>query len=314
MRVFKEGEGPVGPSNRADLGEIDPGLGNFALPHGDRRKRSAPSECKAVALDLDGTLLNSACQLPAGAREVVQALVESGRPVILASGRPPRSVQLIQAELGLSGPAVALNGGWVGTRAESYFSYAVPTEYVQQALQLRADHSFHLYTDRHWFVNSMADPEIIREIGAVGYAPDGALDSGSEADLAGVLNSVLKITVEGAPQEIAKLHREFTKPCVAELHKPGSLEIMGSVAFGAGDKIPVNKVVGTALLLRELDLKLSDLLFFGDGRNDERLLAGAGYSVSFTEASKEVASFSDEVIERCEGEGVLRYLERCFRL
>jgi len=68
----------------------------------------------AVAIDLDGTLLNSESQLSERNRAAIESCVECGIPVIVATSRPARSVRrLIGSELADICSLVMLNGAVV---------------------------------------------------------------------------------------------------------------------------------------------------------------------------------------------------------
>jgi Cof subfamily protein (haloacid dehalogenase superfamily) len=65
----------------------------------------------AVAIDLDGTLLNSKTQLSVRNRAALEKCIEGGIPVIIATGRPTRSVKrLLGDELAHRCSLVVMNG------------------------------------------------------------------------------------------------------------------------------------------------------------------------------------------------------------
>ena len=61
-------------------------------------------ETKILFLDLDGTLLNDAKELTDGNRAAIDAAIGRGHHVVIASGRPLKSVQAQAARFGLDGP------------------------------------------------------------------------------------------------------------------------------------------------------------------------------------------------------------------
>src|SRR5688572_15162746 len=63
-----------------------------------------------IASDLDGTLLRHDGTLSPRTKDAVRAAVAAGFKVVLASGRPPRTVLPIAEQLGLKGLAVCSNG------------------------------------------------------------------------------------------------------------------------------------------------------------------------------------------------------------
>lgn len=63
-----------------------------------------------VATDIDGTLLDSRDRVPAGHRRILSRVAAAGSSVVLATGRPPRWIPEVLAELGMRPFAVCANG------------------------------------------------------------------------------------------------------------------------------------------------------------------------------------------------------------
>ncbi len=76
-----------------------------------------PFECDShyclILLDLDGTTLQPDATLSERTCKAIAAVVAQGVLVVLASARPPRSMQPYYEELGLSSPLIAYNGALV---------------------------------------------------------------------------------------------------------------------------------------------------------------------------------------------------------
>lgn len=66
---------------------------------------------KLLALDLDGTTLNSQGQVPAANREAIRAAEERGVLVTIATGRRFRDAQPVGLDLELNAPLITHNGG-----------------------------------------------------------------------------------------------------------------------------------------------------------------------------------------------------------
>ena len=65
---------------------------------------------KLIAVDLDGTLLNSESKLSPFTIETIQKISELGHQVIITTGRPYRMADHIYKELGLESPMINFNG------------------------------------------------------------------------------------------------------------------------------------------------------------------------------------------------------------
>ena len=72
------------------------------------------SDIKVLALDLDGTLTNDQKLVTPRTRAALDAAIEKGVTVVLASGRPTAGIQPLAEELGLDkkgGCILSYNGG-----------------------------------------------------------------------------------------------------------------------------------------------------------------------------------------------------------
>ncbi|MFR7029075.1 HAD-IIB family hydrolase, partial [Streptococcus pneumoniae] len=65
---------------------------------------------KIIALDLDGTLLNSDSQISDFTKETIKKVTEKGHQVIITTGRPYRMSKDFYRELGLDTPMINFNG------------------------------------------------------------------------------------------------------------------------------------------------------------------------------------------------------------
>ena len=81
-------------------------------------RRISPDRPTLVATDVDGTLIDHDELVSARTRAAVHAVVESGTPFLLATGRPPRWISPVVEGLGYAPLAVCANGAVV------YDSYA----------------------------------------------------------------------------------------------------------------------------------------------------------------------------------------------
>ena len=73
----------------------------------------APMQIRAIATDLDGTLLRSDLSISPRTREAILAAEDAGITVVIATGRPPRWIQPVIDQIGDRGLVVCANGASV---------------------------------------------------------------------------------------------------------------------------------------------------------------------------------------------------------
>ena len=106
---------------------------------------------KALFLDLDGTLLDDAKNIPEKNREAIEKMLKKGHSVIITTGRPLFSA-ITQAErLGLTEPGcylIAYNGGVLYDTSErkEIFRSTLPLSYVRKTFKEAERRGIHIQT------------------------------------------------------------------------------------------------------------------------------------------------------------------------
>jgi len=125
-----------------------------------------PRPFRLIALDLDGTLLDSEGRIsPDDARALIR-FAGSGGVVVLASGRMTANVRPFYRELGIDGPTIAYNGA-LARQPEAdgggvILETALPARYADELIAYTAREHFHLnyYLDEKLYARD--DPALRR--------------------------------------------------------------------------------------------------------------------------------------------------------
>ena len=86
-----------------------------------------------IALDMDGTLLNSEGKISDCLAQYLHHLEEEGHLVVISSGRPIRAIQKYYDQLGLHSPVICYNGAFVTNPSDPSFkeqSFAFPRNVI----------------------------------------------------------------------------------------------------------------------------------------------------------------------------------------
>jgi Cof subfamily protein (haloacid dehalogenase superfamily) len=253
-----------------------------------------------VAIDLDGTLLNSQHELSPANYAAVRACVERGVRVVVATGRLFASAQYYCRQLGLDGPQITLNGAVL---ADAESGELRPTHTLPEPVMLRVCDELQrrgipfmvfgpntLYTlpgmpHQDVLVGyGEPAPTLVPFIG-LAHIPDPA--------------KVLAFLEEG-PLD-AELHAQFAD--VAEVVRTGALFYEFMVP-GTGK--------GSALeeLMRRYGVPREQVLAIGDSYNDLSMFDVAGFSVAMGGAVPVVRERADATTDDCEHDGVAAALRR----
>lgn len=118
-----------------------------------------PENTTFVAIDLDGTLLNSEGEITKENKEAINRVVNKGVNVVLASGRMPTSVRNLALELNTSRYIICGNGTLIYDIEEKKNIYEafLPKEKVLEIIKLCEDNSiyYNLYTENEVIAKSI---------------------------------------------------------------------------------------------------------------------------------------------------------------
>ena len=109
---------------------------------------------RLLCLDIDGTLLDTAHQLPPENRAAVQYAAEKGVCICLLSARPPQAITPIAQALGVPGPVASFGGALIEEGDRRIFDRRLPVDTAQTAIRLAQQEGISLsfYRDTAWFV------------------------------------------------------------------------------------------------------------------------------------------------------------------
>ena len=259
---------------------------------------------RLVAIDLDGTLLNSAKQISARTAGALKCLPKQNVRVVIASARPPRSVRHIYAQLGLDTLQINYNGAlvWDERKRRAVFHRPIPCKVARQMIESARDLFEEvivsceimdkLYTDRQ-------DDRYATETSRL-FKPDlvGPIDDFCTVD-------ITKLLLQGDPRILARI-------------EPMLLEQFGrevTIIHADEDLLQImEKRVGKAVALKKVaggyGVRPEEIMAIGDALNDVGMLQLAGVAVAMDNAHKVVKQNADWIAPSNDDHGVHAALVR----
>ncbi|HEX2619083.1 MAG TPA: Cof-type HAD-IIB family hydrolase [Phototrophicaceae bacterium] len=263
---------------------------------------------KLIAVDLDGTLLNSQHEMTEKTEKALKAAIAQGVKVVLATGKTRHSAEGIIKRLNLTTPGVYLQG----------LSVHYPDNSVRHQLTLTPDVLRRVITfaeDRGFDVVAYSGTRIMIRA-ASASATELTVDYGEPApDVVGPLQNIVdntqinKIIVvkRNDARKITALRWQLSMQLDAKKEArltqalPDMLEILPPGA---------SKGNGLKTLLKELDVKPEEVLAIGDGENDIEMIQLAGIGVAVGNASEKLKAIADYVVASNDEDGVAEAVER----
>ncbi|SCY75314.1 hypothetical protein SAMN02910441_02268 [Ruminococcus sp. YE282] len=262
---------------------------------------------KLIALDIDGTLLNSNKELTPHTRYALIEAQRQGKRIIIASGRHPVGVVPLANDLMLGrygGFIMAFGGGKIidCTTGKTVVSKLFPKEYLPDIVGVLKDSNITVmvHDERKIFANNRVNDYTYVERDIL------KMDMIAVDDFISAVNfDINKILLAGEPDELDKYQEILSKRYdgLLDVYKsaPYFLEIM---PFG------VSKGSMLPLLLEKLGVNKDELIAFGDNYNDMTMIGYAGFGVAMSNGEEEVKKIANYVCESNDDDGIAKTLEK----
>lgn len=260
-----------------------------------------------IAIDLDGTLLDSNYHLSDYTVQVLSVLQEKGHEIVLASGRPPRNILFYYQLLGLSSPIIAYNGLLVMNPKDPsfpHFEHRIDRMLVKDILSKygeRIENFLIEQDDRNVFLKK-DDPRLEP------YFPFGAFNK--KENLEEILEKDPYIVVFEARRNIEDKIDDLVKNNAPYSYRHWTNMPYSELFISGKDK-------GNALreIAKAMQIPRENIIAFGDGTNDESMISFAkrGYAIASSKSEVLLSKFSKTLAGNDE-DGVAKALAKLFSI
>jgi hydroxymethylpyrimidine pyrophosphatase-like HAD family hydrolase len=260
---------------------------------------------RLVASDVDGTLLDPEDRVSPRAVAVVERLVAAGVGFVLVTGRPPRWIPPVVAQLGVASLAVCANGSVL---------YDAVQDRVLWAETLAPDVLARLAEAATETLPGCALAVERVDLGAPFVAEPAYRHAWEDGDGVAVDRSAL--LASPAVKLLIREPRLSSDAMVAALDPVigDQADLTFSYPRGLVEVSPrgVTKATGLAEVARRHGVTAGDVVAFGDMPNDLEMLRWAGHGVAMGNAHPALLDVADEVTATNADDGLALVLERWF--
>lgn len=244
-----------------------------------------------AAIDLDDTLLHRDGTISPYTLQHLHAWQRNGRKVVIATGRPPRSIGAALPSDLQTVPWVCYNGAEIHLANERIYANHIPTADTQliiaQLLAAVPQPLIGLEIDGQLYLNRTSPrstPYLV-------------------ADLQLLLQPAAKVLIfseTGVPLERLALEFPATAQPLYSARYPHFIQILATEC---------NKAVALRHLVESWGATLADVVAFGDDTNDVEMVALSGYGVAVENAVAEVKAVADCITVSNDDDGVATVLQ-----
>ena len=269
---------------------------------------------KFVAIDLDGTMLNSYGTVTQYTKKVIKEKVNNGVEIVIASGRPIDSIKTISKEIGSENYFIAGNGALI---------YDIKKDEIKICDQNSI--SYNLYTEKNIIAKSL-------KYNVLYYHKENLKKEENKKTNINIVENVyeyvknmneekfLKLTIcddnKTIFDSIIKKMRHIDGIEVLDVShisrkiiKQGTEEFEIKYYYTEISLKNVDKWYAIKFLIEKLGIKEEEVIAIGDNINDKKMIQEAGLGIVMKGSTPVVTNVSDYVTDTNDNDGVAKALE-----
>lgn len=258
---------------------------------------------RAVAFDLDDTLLNEHSQISDYTLDVLIRAHERGVVVIPASGRTRTSMTPFLQRIGFATPFIACNGGELYDGAGNALQkLTLPVDVARRVIAFLRQRGCYVqaYRDDSFFFDAANEA-------SERYRRSSRMQAIAVGDLYSFLDfPTPKLLCVTEPERQMPLYREIS----AAFPPSEVCFTLSSSTFLEAEPPDATKGEGLRRLAAIMGFDMSATAAFGDNLNDISMIEAAGYGVAMENARDEVKRAARYICEPNTRDGVARFIQR----
>ncbi|QTY27635.1 Cof-type HAD-IIB family hydrolase [Flavobacterium sp. CS20] len=263
-----------------------------------------------IAIDIDGTLLDKNKGVSNQTIKTINALKQKAK-IVLISAQMPKAMRHLQDDLGISNfPIVAYNGGLVLHQDKILSHTGIDFNTFREVLNANQDLNLHisLYHNDEWFA-PQEDEWCRREVANTKVHPEFKSNNAVFEDWKIHNKEPHKIMCMGDERKVEEFYQRLSHHLQDKLHlyrsKPTYIEMA---------PMQISKLSGLQVLLQKIykDIKLEQVVAYGDNYNDIEMIDKVGLGVAVDNARLEVKAVADDITQSNIDHGVANHLQKIF--
>ena len=285
---------------------------------------------KLVAIDLDGTMLNSYGIVTEHTKNIIQNTINKGTDVVIASGRPIDSIQSIAKEIGSNNYFIAGNGALIYDIKENKVIYEkyLSKQKVLEIIKLCEENSisYNVYTDKTILATSL-------KYNVLYYHKENLKKEESKKTNINIVENMYEYVKNMNEEKFLKIticddSKSIFNSITRKLKNISDIEVLDvshisrKIIEQGTQEFPieyyyteissqnVDKWNALEFLLKKLNINKEELIAIGDNINDKKMIENAGLGIAMKHSTPVVTEICDYITDSNNDEGVAKALEK----
>ena len=280
---------------------------------------------KLVAIDLDGTLLNSFGEVTENTKKALLEAKNQGVEIVLASGRPISSTKSLAIELGVDNYIISGNGAVVYDikNEQAIYDKFLTKEQVLEVADICEENSifYNIYTEEEVITKSLSYNVLF-------YHKENIKKIEEKRTHINVVQDVRKYIEESGKDKFLKItvcdeSKTIFNGIIRKLKEIGNIDIlnvehMSRKKFKIGTEEVsieyhyteitnenVNKWTAIEYLINKLNIDKKDVVAIGDNINDKEMIENSGLGIVMGNSNPLMKEIGNVIVSDNNSEGVL---------
>ena len=285
---------------------------------------------KLVAIDLDGTLLNSYGEVSNENKQAIKRAINKGVEIVLSSGRIGNSVESIANELGANNYYISGNGSMLYNMKEEKIEYEnfISKEKMLKLIKICDENSIYysIYTENMVITKSLKYNVVFYNYENSKKAFDKRTNINIVQNVYEYVenledNKFLKITICDDSEIIfSRIIEKFKKinnidvldvsHMSRKIIKDGTEEVPIEYYYTEITNKNVDKWTAIEYLIEKINIKKEEVIAIGDNINDKLMIKNAGVRVAMGQSNPIIKEMADVVTQDNNNNGVANILNK----
>ena len=288
---------------------------------------------KLIAVDLDGTLLNSYGEVTDYSKKIIKKLIENGIEFIIASGRPIDSIKTIANEIGSDEYFIAGNGSLIYDikRNQNIYEKYLSKSKVLEIIKLceKNSISYNVYTDKTILATGL-------KYNVLYYYKENLKKEEDKKTNIHIVDNMYEYVKKLKEDKFLKIticddNKNVFNAIMKKIKNISGIDVLDvshmsrKVINQGTEEVPieyyyteislsnVDKWTAIEYLIEQLGIKKEEVIAIGDNMNDKKMIENAGIGIVMKGSTPEVTKVADDIAIGNNDDGATKILQKYYK-